>query len=208
VALAAIGTLVVFATAVAAGALQGAVGIVGTGLAILLFVVLGNPSSGGPYAPEMLPGFWSSIGRLLPPGAGTTLIKNTIYFSANDIGTPLLVLLAYSVAGIGVMLLFARESRGSRESLKEFEKPHRNLLISGLLLSYVARRIENGLATPNLRAAAASLLTEDEESSEEERSRIAARQVLKPLSGHALLAAEKTDHKTPKSEETNREGAA
>lgn len=46
--------------------LQSALGVVGTGLIIQLFVVLGNPSSGGAYATELLPGFWRAIGPDLP----------------------------------------------------------------------------------------------------------------------------------------------
>jgi hypothetical protein len=98
-ALAAIGALVVAAAAAATVALQILFGIVGIGLAILLFVVLGNPSAGGPYPAPLLPAFWRVIGPLLPPGAGVTAVRNTVYFSGHAIGGALLVLACYAAAG-------------------------------------------------------------------------------------------------------------
>ena len=111
--LAAVGALVVFATGAATAALQALFGVVGTALAILLFVALGNPASGGPLASELLmPGFWRTVGWLLPPGAGTTLVRNITYFDANAIAGPLFVLAAYALAGAGIVMLAARR-RGS-----------------------------------------------------------------------------------------------
>lgn len=187
-ALAAIGALVVFATAVAAGALQAAVGIVGTGLAILLFVVLGNPASGGPYAPELLPGMWRSVGLLLPPGAGTTLVRNAVYFSGNDVGAALAVLLAYAVVGMGLVLLLVRTRRDAGPVVQP-EGRRSDLLLAGLLLSGVARRVEVGEASPNLVSAAAGLVPGEAGRSEEERARIAAREVIGPLGELTLLGA-------------------
>jgi hypothetical protein len=103
-ALAAIGALVVAAAAAATVALQILFGIVGIGLAILLFVVLGNPSAGGPYPAPLLPAFWRVIGPLLPPGAGVTAVRNTVYFSGHAIGGALLVLACYAAAGTLVSL--------------------------------------------------------------------------------------------------------
>lgn len=47
-----IGTLVVLAVSMAATAFQAVIGELGSSLAVVLFVVIGNPSSGGPYPPE------------------------------------------------------------------------------------------------------------------------------------------------------------
>ncbi|MCD9873318.1 DUF3533 domain-containing protein [Streptomyces guryensis] len=98
-ALSGIGTLVVLASAATALALQTLLGLLGTGVVILLFVVLGNPSSGGVYPAPLLPSFWSTIGQALPPGAGTTLVRNTVYFSGHAITQALWVLGAYAVGG-------------------------------------------------------------------------------------------------------------
>lgn len=97
--LAILGFLVVLGTAVTTAAFEALFGILGIGLAILLFVVLGNPSSGGPYAPELLPGFWHAIGGYLPPGAGTAAVRDVVYFGGNGLARPLLVLVAYVVVG-------------------------------------------------------------------------------------------------------------
>lgn len=98
-ALSGIGALIVLASAATALALQTLLGLLGTGLVILLFVVLGNPSSGGVYPAPLLPPFWSAIGQALPPGAGTTLVRNTVYFSGHDTASALWVLGAYAAGG-------------------------------------------------------------------------------------------------------------
>jgi len=98
-ALSGIGALVVLASAATALALQTLLGLLGTGVVVLLFVVLGNPSSGGVYPAPLLPSFWSAIGQALPPGAGTTLVRNTVYFSGHAITSALWVLGAYAVGG-------------------------------------------------------------------------------------------------------------
>lgn len=112
-ALTGIGTLVVFSSAATSLALQTLLGMLGTGLTILLFVVLGNPSSGGVYPSVLLPAFWSAIGQALPPGAGTTLVRNTVYFDAHATATAWWVLGAYAVGGAVVALVAAglRERR-------------------------------------------------------------------------------------------------
>lgn len=100
----AIGALVVFAAAAVTTALQVLFGIVGIGLAILLFVVMGNPSAGGVYPASLLPRFWSAIGQSLPPGAGTTAVRNTVYFGGSATAGPLWVLAAYALAGVVVAM--------------------------------------------------------------------------------------------------------
>lgn len=54
-AVAAVGALAVFAAAMIAAAVQGWLGLLGTGIVILLLVVLGNPGSGGIYARSSCP---------------------------------------------------------------------------------------------------------------------------------------------------------
>ncbi|MFM9615115.1 DUF3533 domain-containing protein [Streptomyces sp. V2] len=98
-ALTGIGTLIVLASATTALALQTLLGLIGTGLVILLFVVLGNPSSGGVYPAPLLPSFWSAIGQALPPGAGTTLVRNTVYFAGHATSGAAWVLGAYAAGG-------------------------------------------------------------------------------------------------------------
>ncbi|NBM19887.1 DUF3533 domain-containing protein [Streptomyces sp. GC420] len=99
-----LGALLVFAVGAATLALQGVAGVVGIGLAILLIVVLGNPSAGGPYPYPLLPGFWRDIGPALPPGAATWAARSIAYFDGNAVTGPLLVLSAWAAAGVAVTL--------------------------------------------------------------------------------------------------------
>ncbi|TDD63151.1 DUF3533 domain-containing protein [Actinomadura rubrisoli] len=99
-----IGALVVFAAAAATAAFQIMLGMLGIGVAILLFVVLGNPSAGGAYPTSLLPAFWRAIGDWLPTGAGTTTVRNLVYFSGHGTTRALWVLAAYAAAGTVIAL--------------------------------------------------------------------------------------------------------
>ncbi|ATZ27549.1 DUF3533 domain-containing protein [Streptomyces lavendulae] len=107
-----LGTLVVFAVGAITLAFQGLAGVIGIGLAILLVVVLGNPSAGGAYPYPLLPPFWSTIGPALPPGAGTYAARSVTYFHGNGARGPMLVLAAWAVAGAAVTLACAVTRRG------------------------------------------------------------------------------------------------
>jgi hypothetical protein len=117
--LTAIGAVVVFGAAAVTTALQVLLGVIGIGVTILLFVVLGNPSAGGAYPTALLPTFWRLIGPLLPPGAGTTAVRNTVYFSAHATGGAWLVLACYAVIAtvVAVLAAQARARRSERSGL-------------------------------------------------------------------------------------------
>lgn len=116
VALSAIGTLIVLGAAVVTFALQASLGVAGIGVTILLFVVLGSPSAGGPYPPPLLPAFWRVISGWLPNGAGTTAVRNTVYFSGARTTEPFLVLATYVVVGV-VLTLVATAISARRTTL-------------------------------------------------------------------------------------------
>lgn len=113
-----IGTLVVFASGAVGVALQSLAGTVGLGLTILIFTILGNPSSGGVYPASLLPPFWRAIGQALPPGAGTTVVRNTVYFDGNATTGALWILGAWAFGGIAAAILSAalRDRRRSPRS--------------------------------------------------------------------------------------------
>ncbi|MEU6296832.1 DUF3533 domain-containing protein [Streptomyces erythrochromogenes] len=102
-----LGTLVVFAVGAITLAFQGLAGVIGIGLAILVVVVLGNPSAGGAYPYPLLPPFWNAIGPALPPGAGTYAARSITYFNGNGAGGPMLVLSAWALAGAAITLACA-----------------------------------------------------------------------------------------------------
>lgn len=106
--LAGTGALVVVAAATVTMALQVLAGTIGIGLAVLLFVVLGNPSAGGAYPPALLPPFWSWLSGVLPNGAAVDAVRRIAYFDGADVGQRLLVVLAWAVVGAAVALVAAR----------------------------------------------------------------------------------------------------
>ncbi|MFF1276921.1 DUF3533 domain-containing protein [Streptomyces marokkonensis] len=113
-----LGALITFAVGAATLALQAVFGVVGIGVAILLVVILGNPSAGGALPPPLLPPFWAAIGPALPPGAGTWTARSIAYFGGSAVTAPLLVLSAWAVAGTAVTLLMAalRRKRAGTEA--------------------------------------------------------------------------------------------
>lgn len=100
-----VGALTIAASALSASAIMSVLGIIGTGVVILVYVVIGNPSSGGPFPYELLPRFWRTVGPYLPPGAGTDATRNTLYFNGNALSRPIIVLAVYAVAGTLLLLL-------------------------------------------------------------------------------------------------------
>jgi hypothetical protein len=68
----AIGALTIFAGGAATAGIQAAAGPAGTGLVILVFVILGNSASGGPFARPLLPGLWRPIGGVRRRGRAPT----------------------------------------------------------------------------------------------------------------------------------------
>ena len=114
-----LGTLLVFAVAVFTTALQVLAGIVGIGLAIIIFVVLGNPSAGGAYPWPLLPGFWRAIGPWLPPGAGVEADRGITYFSGHGVLVSLFVLAGYALAGLVVSVVVVARSERTRKPLSD-----------------------------------------------------------------------------------------
>jgi hypothetical protein len=102
--LCAIAALTIFASAAATAGIQAAAGPAGTGLVILVFVILGNAASGGPFARPLLPGLWSTIGGVLPPGASVDLARSALFFDGARIAGPILVLVGWAALGTALAL--------------------------------------------------------------------------------------------------------
>lgn len=98
------GSLIVFATTVVTAALTSLVGLPGIVIAIVMFVVLGNPTSGGSVPVQMLSGGYRFLAGVLPTNAAMGLVRSFAYFGGNQIARPLLVLSIYAGASLAVCL--------------------------------------------------------------------------------------------------------
>jgi hypothetical protein len=68
-------------------------------------IFIGNPFSGVTSAPQLLPTAVGHIGQWLPPGAGANLLRSTAYFHGHGAAGHLTVLLAWTVLGLGAVIL-------------------------------------------------------------------------------------------------------
>jgi hypothetical protein len=116
VALCAIAALTIFASGAATAGIQAAAGPAGTGLVILVFVILGNSASGGPFARPLLPGVWRTIGGVLPPGASVDLTRSALFFGGARIAGPILVLVAWTALGTLLALALGGRLMDPRET--------------------------------------------------------------------------------------------
>lgn len=101
-----IGSLVVFGAAAATSALQSLFGPAGTLLAMIAFLLFGNPSA-GLYPGSFLPGFWRAIGPWLPGGAALSALRGSVYFGGAAIAAPLVLLAAYALVGAAITVAYA-----------------------------------------------------------------------------------------------------
>jgi hypothetical protein len=111
--------LIMLAVAYSTSALQTILGAIGTIVVVVVFVIFGAPASGGTVPSPYLPDFWRTFGPYLPAGAGTTAVRNTLYFDGNGIARSLVVLAGYLIAGAVVMVAVRR--RRSRPAAMEAE---------------------------------------------------------------------------------------
>ncbi|MFE7041739.1 ABC transporter permease [Streptomyces atratus] len=84
------------------------IGPPGVGLGALLMVLLGNPFSGVTSAPELLPRPIGTIGQLMPPGAGGSLLRSVAFFDGSDAGSALLTLTLWAALGLTAVLIGGR----------------------------------------------------------------------------------------------------
>jgi hypothetical protein len=103
-----VATLFVLAIGLPIAAFQVIFGIAGTAIGAILFLVIGNPASGGSSAPELLPGFWRTLSQILPPGAAVTSMRDVVYFSGHGSSHALIVLAVYAVLGAAVAMIAYR----------------------------------------------------------------------------------------------------
>lgn len=119
----AIGTLTTLGVGLFASALISLLGTIGTGLIILLFVVLGTPASGGPL-PLALAGNgpWQWLAGVLPTGQSLEMLRSALYFDGRLFWQHAAVLLLYLLVGFVVLLLFGLRKTTISGALSAGEK--------------------------------------------------------------------------------------
>ncbi|SEG56428.1 hypothetical protein SAMN05216223_106276 [Actinacidiphila yanglinensis] len=101
---AAISAAISYAVATATMALTRVLHGLGIGVAGLIFIVIGNATSGGALNWHYLPGGWRWISQLLPGGAGVGALVDVEYFGARHLG-PLLLALGVWIAAALLLLI-------------------------------------------------------------------------------------------------------
>jgi hypothetical protein len=112
-------SLGVLAIAAAVTGLAALIGRAGIAVMALLMVFVGNPWSGVPSAPELLPETAGFVGQLLPPGAGGQLLRSTAFYDGAGAGGQLAVLLVWIGLGLGAVLGGAQLRQRSAEARRE-----------------------------------------------------------------------------------------
>lgn len=100
-----IGMAVVFTVSTFTYGLTSIVGTAGIGMAIILFVILGNPSAGGAFNYDVLPQPWRTVGPWLPNGAGVDAVRSLSYFGGVDLTRPLWVLFVWFLVGLWMVFM-------------------------------------------------------------------------------------------------------
>ena len=158
--------LTILAISTSTAGLIALIGAAGLALGAALMVFVGNPFAGTTSAPELLPGAINRLGQLLPPGAGSSALRNTAYFDGSSLGTHLAVLSLWAVLGLAALIighhapiqLAAQRLSPGEVARHEQQPPHRR---STRLRARLARRmtpheaaeLENGVGedTPHAR---------------------------------------------------------
>ncbi|MFG3499033.1 ABC transporter permease [Streptomyces sp. NPDC047928] len=105
--------LTALATGAAVAGLGALAGRAGLGLGAFLMVLIGNSFSGAASAPQLLPEPAGALGQVLPPGAGTALLRSVAYFDGAASGTAALTLAAWAGLGLLAVLVAARRRGGA-----------------------------------------------------------------------------------------------
>ncbi len=112
------GALICFVGAVVTAALESWLGLVGTGVAMLLLFIVGNPGSGGVFAPQFLPGPYGTLHRWIPTGLAADLLRGVAYFDRRAIGWPVTGLVLWAALGLagvlGATAVLGRRAQVSR----------------------------------------------------------------------------------------------
>ncbi|WFF05025.1 hypothetical protein O7622_18360 [Micromonospora sp. WMMD1076] len=114
-------SLTIAATSLTLLGLESLLGLPGLGLGSAIMMLIGNPLSGTGTAPEMLPGWSGALGQLLPPGAGSQLLRSTAFFDGHGSAHSIIVLTTW--LAVGVALCVTGGLRGRRATKAALPEP-------------------------------------------------------------------------------------
>lgn len=95
--------LIVAAAAVSTLGLSRLIGRAGIAVMAPLMIFLGIPAAGAQLPVEFLAQPWRALGPILPPGAGTDLLRGAMFFDGAAVTMPLCVLGAWTVLGLALV---------------------------------------------------------------------------------------------------------
>ncbi|MFI6070570.1 hypothetical protein ACIA5C_03145 [Actinoplanes sp. NPDC051343] len=124
--------LTLFALSATTAGLASLIGPGGVAVGAALMVFVGNPFAAITSAPELLPKAVARLGQLLPPGAGSNLLRSTAYFGGHGAAIHVVVLAAWSVFGILAIVEGHRRAalrHAARHRVELIESPLRDALI-------------------------------------------------------------------------------
>jgi hypothetical protein len=114
-----VAALFVLALALPIAFFQRLLGLPGTGVGLVVFIVIGDPSSGGATAPQLLPDPWRAISQALPPGAAATAVRDVVYFHGYGATRALIVLGSYAALGAILAIIADRIRTGAPAATSE-----------------------------------------------------------------------------------------
>jgi hypothetical protein len=83
----------------------------GVGLAVMVLLIVGLPSSGGAVGHDFQPAFYGAVSQWLPPGAALASLRNGVYFDWAGTLQPMLALAGWALLGAALLSLDAARLR-------------------------------------------------------------------------------------------------
>lgn len=169
----------------------------GAPVALLVFIILGLPASGGPFGTAFLPDFHRAFSPGLPLTNAVLAVRNITYFGGDNLSGPLGILAIWAGSGLLALAVISlvekhlTPSSSARQPTTAGAQVPSSLSVatSGVTLALLSRYLETAddRAQSQLRAALVRLAPEY--GSEGERARWVAREILRPAARRALEEA-------------------
>lgn len=124
--------LTLFALSATTAGLASLIGPAGVAAGAALMVFVGNPFAAITSAPELLPKAVARLGQLMPPGAGSNLLRSTAYFGGHGAAIHVVVLVAWSLFGIGAIVeghRRAAQRHAARHRVEQIDSPLHDALV-------------------------------------------------------------------------------